>query len=199
MRAAVLTISTSLAGGEGEDVSGPRLGELCRAAGLDVVAETVADDRDAIAAALRRALRERGIAPDIVPERAVAEGLVEALADVPVRRALVCRAAEGRDVLPDALRARGAAVDVVALYETVAEPLPPDLRAAAAAADYLLFASGSSVRFYAAAGGSLAGPRLVSIGPATSDALREHGAAPDLEADPHTTDGMIDTLVRDGR
>ena len=42
--------------------------------------------------------------------------------------------------------------------------------AAAAAADYLLFASGSAVRFYTAAGGSLAGPRLVSIGPATSEA-----------------------------
>jgi uroporphyrinogen III methyltransferase/synthase len=96
-------------------------------------------------------------------------------------------------------RARGAHVDVVALYETVPEPLSDDARDAAAAADYLLFTSASSVRFYARAGGSLAGPRLVSIGPATSDALREHGAAPDLEADPHTPDGMIDMLVRDGR
>ena len=40
-----------------------------------------------------------------------------------MRRALVVRAREGRDVLPDALRERGAEVDVVALYETVAEPL----------------------------------------------------------------------------
>jgi uroporphyrinogen III methyltransferase/synthase len=124
---------------------------------------------------------------------------VEALASVPVERALIARAAEGRDVLPDALRARGAQVDVVALYETVAEPLDEGTRAAAAAADYLLFTSASSVRFYARAGGSLNGPRLVSIGPATSDALRDHDAAPDLEADPHTPDGMIDTLLRDGR
>ena len=63
------------------------------------------------------------IVADVVPERAVAEGLVEALAGVPVARALVARAAEGRDVLPDALRERGAEVDVLALYETVAEPL----------------------------------------------------------------------------
>ena len=34
---------------------------------------------------------------------------------------LVARAAEARDVLPDALRERGAEVDVVALYETVRE------------------------------------------------------------------------------
>ena len=151
----------------------------------------------AIGPGTARALRARGVEPDVVPERAVAEGLVEALADVPVRRALVARAAEGRDVLPDALRERGAHVDVVALYETVAEPLDDDTRAAAAAADYLLFTSASSVRFYARAGGSLEGPRLVSIGPATSAELREHGAEPDLEAEPHTPDGMVDAVVRD--
>jgi molybdopterin adenylyltransferase len=54
VRAAVLTVSTSLARGEGTDVSGPALVELCRGAGLDVTHETVADDRDAIASALRR-------------------------------------------------------------------------------------------------------------------------------------------------
>ena len=99
-------------------------------------------------------------------------------------------------MLPDALRARGAEVDVVALYETVAEPLDDETRAAAARADYLLFTSASSVRFFAAAGGTLGGPRLVSIGPATSDALREHGAEPDLEADPHTPDGLVAALTQ---
>ena len=115
---------------------------------------------------------------------------------MPVRRALIARAAEGRDVLPDALRARGASVDVVALYETVPEPLSEEARDAAAAADYVLFTSASSVRFFAAAGGSLSGPRLVSIGPATSEELRAHGAEPDLEADPHTPDGLIAALLR---
>jgi molybdenum cofactor synthesis domain-containing protein len=54
VRAAVVTVSTSLARGEGEDVSGPRLAELCEAAGLEVSRETVADDREAIAALLER-------------------------------------------------------------------------------------------------------------------------------------------------
>jgi len=54
MRAAVLTVSSSLARGEGEDVSGPRLADLCEAAGLDVSHETVADDRGAIAGVLKR-------------------------------------------------------------------------------------------------------------------------------------------------
>ena len=132
----------------------------------------------AIGPGTARALRAHGIEADIVPERAVAEGLVEALADVPVQRALIARAAEGRDVLPDALRARGAEVDVVALYETVPEPLSEEAREAAAGADYVLFTSASSVRFFAQAGGSLDGPRLVSIGPATSEELRAHGVSP---------------------
>ncbi len=55
------------------------------------------------------------------------------------------------------------------------------------------------MRFFAAAGGSLDGPRLVSIGPATSDELRAHGAEPDLEADPHTPDGLIEALLNDVR
>jgi molybdenum cofactor synthesis domain-containing protein len=54
MRAAVLTISSSLARGEGEDVSGPELVRCCEDAGLEVLHETVSDDRHAIAGALRR-------------------------------------------------------------------------------------------------------------------------------------------------
>jgi molybdopterin adenylyltransferase len=54
MRAAVVTISTSVARGEAEDVSGVRLAELCREAGLEVSHETVADDRAAIVTVLKR-------------------------------------------------------------------------------------------------------------------------------------------------
>ncbi len=55
------------------------------------------------------------------------------------------------------------------------------------------------MRFFAAAAGdgALAGPRLASIGPATSAELREHGAEPDLEADPHTPDGLVAALIAD--
>src|SRR3954468_10884714 len=54
MRVAVLTISTTIAAGEGEDRSGPALVELCEQAGLESVHEVVSDDRDAIAAAISR-------------------------------------------------------------------------------------------------------------------------------------------------
>ena len=166
------------------------------AAGLDARAlagRTVA----AIGPGTARALAEHGIRADLVPERAVAEGLVDTLAGVAVRRALVVRAREGRDVLPDALRARGAEVDVLALYETVAEPLDEDTARAAASADYVTFTSASTVRFFLAAAGALDGPRLASIGPATSAALREAGLEPHLEADPHTPDGLVAALLAD--
>jgi uroporphyrinogen III methyltransferase/synthase len=171
--------------------------------GADLLLDRLRDARElagitvaAIGPGTARALRARGVEPDVVPERAVAEGLVEALRDVPARRALIARAAEGRDVLPDALRERGIEVDLLALYETVPEELDPATREAAAAADELVFTSASGVRFYVAAGGSLEGPRLVSIGPATSAELRAHGAEPDVEADPHTPDGLIEAMLR---
>jgi len=146
-----------------------------------------------------RALRAHGISADVVPERAVAEGLLEALADVPVASALLLRAREGRDTLPDGLRARGVAVTVVALYETVAEPLEEETTHALAGVDWITFTSASTVRFLAeAAGGLPAGPRLASIGPATSAALREHGREADLEATEHTPDGLVDALVDHG-
>jgi molybdopterin adenylyltransferase len=61
MRAAVVTVSSSLARGEGEDVSGPRLVELCAAAGLDVTLETVSDDREAIVGLLKRLVDVEGV------------------------------------------------------------------------------------------------------------------------------------------
>jgi uroporphyrinogen III methyltransferase / synthase len=155
----------------------------------------------AIGPGTARALDEHGIAADIVPERFVAESLVEALADVPVNRALVARAREARDVLPDALRARGARVDVLELYETLAEPLSPQVLAQACAADYLTFTSSSTVRFFLQAAGAAAElspqTRIVSIGPVTSATLREHDLAPHIEASRHDIDGVVQAVLDD--
>ena len=144
------------------------------------------------------ALRAGGIRADIVPPRAVAESLIEALADLDVRRALIARAERARDVLPDALRERGAEVEVLPLYRTVPEPLADAAREAARGADYVTFTSASSVRFYVeAAGAPTDGQRIVSIGPITSDALREHGLEPHLEAQQHTPGGIVAALLAD--
>ena len=61
MRAAVLTISTSIARGDGEDKSGPALVDLCEAAGLDTTHEVVPDVREEIKLALMRLADEQGV------------------------------------------------------------------------------------------------------------------------------------------
>jgi uroporphyrinogen III methyltransferase/synthase len=152
----------------------------------------------AIGPGTARALADYGVVADVVPERFVAEGLIEALADVRVSRALVARASEARDVLVDALRERGAEVDVVALYETVASPLGEAELAAVAGADYVTFTSSSTVRYFLeSAGDGRPRGRLVSIGPVTSETMRAHGLEPDVEAGRHDIDGLIDALVAD--
>jgi uroporphyrinogen III methyltransferase/synthase len=144
-------------------------------------------------------LRRHGVIADVVPERFVAEGLIEALAEVPVKRALIARAAEARDVLPEALRERGAEVDVVALYETVAESLSHPQLEALGNAQYVTFTSSSTVRFLFQAIGDMEplSPRIVSIGPVTSETLRAHGYDPDVEAKQHDIDGLINALLTD--
>jgi uroporphyrinogen III methyltransferase/synthase len=145
------------------------------------------------------ALRAQGIEADFVPERFVAEGLLEALESEPLdgKRVLVARAAEARDVLPEGLRERGAAVELLALYDTVAEPLPERLREALARATHATFTSSSTVRFFLDAGGRVGAARVVSIGPVTSASLRERGIEPHVEARRHDIDGLIAAILED--
>ena len=198
--------------GGAPDLDGTDLVCLTSPNGVRLLFERLrADGRDARALAGRtvaaigpgtaRALRANGVEPDVVPPRSIAESLVEALEDVPVTRALIARAAEARDVLPEALRARGAEVDVLPLYETVAETLDDDARGAALEADYITFTSSSTVRFFFDAAGGPPGEatRIVSIGPVTSATLREHGLEPHVEAADHDIDGVVAALVEDAR
>jgi uroporphyrinogen III methyltransferase/synthase len=162
-------------------------GDARRLAGLDVAA---------IGPGTAAALREVGIVADIVAERFVAEGLLEALhGRVEGQRFLIARAEEARDTLPDGLRAAGAkAVDVVALYRTVAErPAGVD----AAAADLVTFTSSSTVRAFVTAypDADLAAVRGVSIGPVTTETMRELGVGLVAEAEQHDLDGLVAAVV----
>jgi uroporphyrinogen III methyltransferase/synthase len=174
--------------------------EAMRSAGLDARAlagATVA----AIGPGTARALAKCGIAANIVPERFVAESLVESLAAVEVsgNRALVARAADARDVIPEHLEGRGAEVDVVALYETVREEPSPEAIEAAQAADYVTFTSSSTVRNLTGALGERfpKDARIVSIGPVTSEAAHDAGLEVDVEAERHDTEGLVAALLAD--
>jgi uroporphyrinogen III methyltransferase/synthase len=116
-----------------------------------------------------------------------------------VKRALVARAATARDVLPEALRERGAEVDILALYETVAEPLSSKQIDEIRRADYVTFTSSSTVAFLLDRAELGPSTRVVSIGPVTSAALRERGHEPDVEASRHDIDGLVQALVEAAR
>ena len=146
-------------------------------------------------------LRTRGIQPDVVPERSIAESLVESLSqlDVAGKRVLIARAAEARDVLPDGLAELGADVAVVPLYDTVGEELDEVVATAITDADYVTFTSSSTVtRFLDAVGDGVPnGARVVSIGPVTSATARERGLDVHVEAKRHDVDGLVEALVDD--
>ena len=174
--------------------------EAMEAAGLDARAlagVTVA----AIGPGTARALAERGVLADVVPERFVAEGLVEALEDeeVAAARVLVARAAEARDVLPDALRERGAEVDVVSLFETVREQPDETEIERAQDADYVTFTSSSTVTNLLEALGDRfpKSARVISIGPVTSETARTAGLEVAVEAEQHDINGLLDALLAD--
>ena len=145
-------------------------------------------------------LARHGITADFVPERFVAESLVESLAELPLedKPVLIARAAQARDVLPDSLSERGARVDVVSLYETVTEEPDPAAVEAAQSADFITFTSSSTVTNLVGALGDRmpAGAKVVSIGPVTSETAREAGLEVHAEAERHDIDGLVETLVR---
>lgn len=155
----------------------------------------------AIGPGTARALRAHGVIADIVPPRSIAESLIEALAGVDVngRPVLVARAAEARDILPEALVERGAELDLVPLYETVRERATEATIAAAEDADYVTFTSSSTVTYFTETVGDRFPPaaRIVSIGPVTSATVHEAGYEVAVEAERHDPDGLVEALVAD--
>ncbi len=126
------------------------------------------------------ALARYGVRADLVPDRYVAEALLDAF-PAPTRapaRLLVARAEQARDVLPDGLRAKGYDVDVLPLYRTrAAEPDAATLeRVRADTVDAVTFTSSSTVRNFVDLVGPLdPQPCTVSIGPVTTATARELG------------------------
>lgn len=145
------------------------------------------------------ALASAGLPCDLVPKRAVAEGLLDELPAPPAPRAevLLAQAAAARPVLADGLTAAGWAVTAIAAYEARARPADPDRVDELRAADAVVFAAGSAVRAVAEAYGRDALPDVVvCMGPVTADAATAAGLIVSAVADPHTLDGLVDAVVR---
>jgi uroporphyrinogen-III synthase/uroporphyrinogen III methyltransferase/synthase len=157
----------------------------------------------AIGEATAEAARKARFRITFVPVTYVAESLIEGLVGGAAgQRVLLARAAVARDVLPDALRDAGAQVDVVDAYRNaMPEGAPEQLRTALAGGiDAATFTSSSSVSHLARAAEEagvawpLAGVPAVSIGPITSQTLRDLGWEPSVEANPSDIRGLISAV-----
>lgn len=157
----------------------------------------------AVGPATADALLAHGLAVDVIPDRYVAEGVIEKLRerdDVRGARVLFVRAAGARELLPTALRDMGANVDEVEIYRTVPDLSGLDtLRDAldAGAVDVVTFTSASTVRHFVDALGAERARtvRGASIGPITSDAARELGVPVAIEAVESTIASLVQAIT----
>ena len=158
----------------------------------------------AIGPATAAALERRGLRPDLVPDTHTSAALLEALRAQPRkplagRGVLLARAAQGAAVLSDGLRASGALVDDVALYDVRAAPADPAVleRLRAGEIDTITFTSPSTVQGLIEQVGSeaLGGVKVASIGPTTGDTARANGLTVHIEAAVHTIEGLVQAII----
>ena len=156
--------------------------------------------------ATARAVRALRLEVEICPPTATAEALADALiatGSLDNAMVLVITGNLNRDALVKKLEGARAIVDRFQVYENVrtdlaGDPAAEDFRGRGA--DAILFASASAVRSFAAqpalqlAPGAKR-PLTGSIGPLTSEALRQAGLAVDFETEEATLDGLVASLV----
>ncbi len=159
----------------------------------------------AIGEATAEAARKQGLPVTLIPGAYVAEAMVEALAKQAAgQKFLLGRAEVARDVIVDALRAVGAKVDVVDAYRNVMPEAAPKLlcEALQQPIDAATFTSSSSVTHLAEAAKQagipfpLASVPAISVGPITSQTLREMGWEPAAEACRSDIPALVDAVVR---
>ncbi|HEX7595783.1 MAG TPA: uroporphyrinogen-III C-methyltransferase [Gemmatimonadaceae bacterium] len=156
----------------------------------------------AVGPATAGALLEHGIAVDVIPKRFVAEGLLEMMRerdDVAGKTVLYITAEGARDVLQEGLRDVGADVTVIEAYRSVVDGEGAEKLARAIEAgkvDLVTFTSASAVRGYIDAVGEEPALQVpaASIGPQTSEALRDAGLEVKVEAKESTLDSLVSAV-----
>ncbi len=145
-------------------------------------------------------LAEYEVAADFVPDAFTGAQLARGLGDLAGLRVLLPRAKIGRPETVAVLRERGAIVDDIPIYDTVAAEAPAEaLAELERGLDVITFASPSSVRNFLKATAQIEqrqdAPALVAcIGPSTAAEAGEHGLRVDVVAEEYTVDGLIEAL-----
>jgi len=174
-----------------------RSGDLRRLGGLKLAA---------VGPGTAEALAQYRLRADAVPHEHRAEALAETLAaEAKGRRFLLARASRGREVLAEVLRAAGAEVDQVVVYQST--DLAPDetrLRPVLrllddGRLDWVVVSSSAIARSLGRLfGPRLAKTRLASISPITSGVLRGLGYEPAVEAKQYTLEGIVEAMLGGG-
>ncbi len=150
----------------------------------------------AIGPTTAKALQQRSITPDLVPDVYTAEGVLQAFEEVEGLRFLLPRADIARKTLAVGLTERGAFVQEIATYRTVPKvdgPRPP-------AADIVTFTSSSTVQGFVnclsgqSPDDALQHSQVVCIGPITASTAKDLGVRVDAVADEYTIEGVLDAL-----
>lgn len=138
-------------------------------------------------------LREYSLRVDFTPSRFVAETMAAEFPEPRGKRVVIARAEEARDVLPEALAAKGADVDILPVYRTVAEEGElVDL----AQIDAITFTSSSTVKYFRQRfPGEVSGPVIACIGPVTAQTARDEGLNVDIVAKVFNIPALVEALV----
>lgn len=161
----------------------------------------------AIGPATADELVQRGVRPDFIPEKYVAEHVVEGLIARGVgagTKVLIPRAKVAREVLPEELRKAGAEVRILPVYETgLNENGPEGLieKLEAGEVDFVTFTSSSTVdNFFKLLPAEelkkhLGKVKLACIGPITADTLKSYGFTPDIQPEDYTIPALAKALA----
>ncbi|MCX8023416.1 MAG: uroporphyrinogen-III C-methyltransferase [Syntrophorhabdaceae bacterium] len=140
-------------------------------------------------------LKSRGILPDIIPERFISEGIIDAIKDLDIKgkRFLLPRAEEARDVIVDFIEKKGGICDVIPIYRT---KVPESTQRLEEAPDLITFTSSSTVTNFLQIYGKdrISGSYVASIGPITSETLKKNGIHVDIEAKRYDIVGLVDAI-----
>jgi uroporphyrinogen-III synthase len=173
---------------------------------LDVVGAGLAPARfghtqhiAAIGPATAQVLAAHGVTVTLIPDKYIAEAIVENIGNVQGQRILLPRADIAREALAIELQKRGALVDEIAAYRTLpAVPDPVGLAELQRDIDVITFTSSSTVRNFIALVGRDSFPPstlIACIGPITASTARELGLRVDIMASEYTMTGLVAALT----
>jgi uroporphyrinogen III methyltransferase / synthase len=163
----------------------------------------------AIGPATAKTVKEFGYEVALVPEQFIAEGIVEALGKLAGglhalagQHILLPRAREGRELLPTALIASGAFVDVVPCYQTVRAEFGENAiqRLRTTMPDLIVFTSSSTVRNMIDILGQEDGKRMLLesvvavLGPVTASTAESFGKRAEIIPKENTIASLLEEI-----